>query len=231
MSRVLVVEDDAMLRRAVCATFAAEGFEVTEAVRGAEALAGVSERAPDLVVLDLHLPGIDGLTTLRHLRAFSTVPVLVLTVRDTLGDKVTALDLGADDYMVKPFEPEELLARARAHMRRTARAETPPATIVVGALEIDSARGLVTWEGRPVALTPTEFRVLDTLLEHRGRLVRHEDLIESVWGHHHRPGIDNVRGFVLRLRRKLHDDTARPRLIVSEPGLGYRLIDDPATLD
>jgi two-component system KDP operon response regulator KdpE len=150
--------------------------------------------------------------------------VLVLTVQDTLRDKVTALDLGADDYMVKPFEPEELLARARAQLRRTVRSEPAPAVITIGSLVVDSAKGLVTWDGAQVSLTPTEFRVLDTLLEHRGRLVRHEELLDAVWGQHRRPGIDNLRVFVLRLRRKLHDDTARPYLIVSEPGLGYRWI-------
>jgi two-component system KDP operon response regulator KdpE len=157
---------------------------------------------------------------------------VVLTVRDSLKDKVAALESGADDYVLKPFEPEELLARARAHLRRSGSDATPQASLVrSGALAIDLARRLVTWEGEPVQLTPTELRLLEVLLAHRGRLVTREQLLAEVWGS--RPDTDSarLRVFVLHLRRKLHDDAARPRLILTEPGLGYRWIGENEEFD
>ncbi len=224
MSVVLLVEDDKLLRRALRASFRGWGFDVQEAERGEEALSLVSDEAPDLVVLDLSLPGIDGLETLRHLRTFTSVPVIVLTVRDSLNDKVSALESGADDYLVKPFEPDELLARARAHLRRITTPEHRAALVRSGDLEIDLTRQRVTWAGEPVALTPTELRLLEVLLAHRGRLVTREQLLEQVWGSTQRSDHGRLRVFVLHLRRKLHDDAARPRLIFTEPGLGYRWI-------
>jgi two-component system KDP operon response regulator KdpE len=224
VSVVLLVEDDKLLRRALRASFRMWSFDVQEAQSGEEALSMVSSGAPDLVLLDLSLPGIDGLETLRHLRTFTTVPVIVLSVRDTLRDKISALESGADDYVVKPFEPDELLARARAHLRRAGTAEAQPAVVRSGDLEIDLARRLVTWQGEPVALTPTELRLLEVLLTHRGKLVTREQLLQDVWGSGQRTDNGRLRVFVLHLRRKLHDDAARPRLIFTEPGLGYRWI-------
>jgi two-component system KDP operon response regulator KdpE len=225
MSAVLLIEDDRLLRRTVRASLHSWDFDVLEAESGEEALTMLSTGRPDLVILDLSLPGIDGIETLRHLRSFTPVPVLVLTVRDGLNDKVTALEAGADDYMVKPFEPEELLARARAHLRRSqSPAAHQPAVVRSGRLEIDLARSLVTWDGEPVALTPTELRLLDVLLAHRGKLVTREKLLQAVWGSRRHSDLTRLRVFVLHLRRKLHDDAARPRLIFTEPGLGYRWI-------
>jgi two-component system KDP operon response regulator KdpE len=192
-------------------------------------LSVVSEAPPDVVVLDLSLPGIDGLETLRHLRSFTDVPVVVLTVRDALGDKVSALESGADDYVLKPFEPEELLARTRAHLRR-ATPSAHAAVVHAGDLVIDLAGRRVTWRDEPVLLTPTELRLLETLLAHRGRLVTREQLLATVWGSRQLSDRGRLRVFMVHLRRKLHDDAARPRLIATEPGLGYRWIGDDESL-
>jgi two-component system KDP operon response regulator KdpE len=226
MSVVLLVEDDKVLRRALRASLRAWTFDVLEAETGEEALTLVANGGPDLVILDLTLPGIDGFETLRHLRSFTSVPVLVLSVRDALRDKVAALELGADDYMIKPFELEELLARTRAHLRRSRGAEPQPPVVRSGPLEIDLVRSQVTWDGEPIALTPTELRLLEVLLADRGKLVTHEKLLETVWGSRSRSDQGRLRVFVLHLRRKLHDDAARPHLIFTEPGLGYRWIAD-----
>jgi len=230
MSTVLLVEDDQTLRRVMRAQFRAWDFDVTEAGSGEEALGVLSESPPDLVVLDLGLPGIDGIETIRYLRTFSTVPVLVLTVRDGLADKIAALESGADDYVLKPFEPEELRARARAHLRRT-QANTLPHALRIGELEIDLRHQVVTWQGDRVQLTRTEHRLLDVLLARRGQLVTHDDIVEAVWSTTSGAEAGRLRVLVVHLRRKLHDDAARPHLILTEPGLGYRWIGDPEFLD
>jgi two-component system KDP operon response regulator KdpE len=230
MSAVLLVEDDRTLRRALRASFRNWDFEVAEAGSGEEALSMVSAGPPDVVVLDLALPGIDGIETLRHLRTFSDVPVVVLTVRDTLNDKVKALESGADDYVLKPFAPEELLARTRAHLRRATN-NSRPAHVRAGDLEIDLVARRVKWQGELVTLTPTELRLLEVLLANRGRLVTREQLLETVWGSRQASDRARVRVFMVHLRRKLHDDAARPRLILTEPGLGYRWIGEGEVLD
>ena len=230
MSTVLLVEDDQTLRRVMRAQFRAWDFDVTEAGSGEEALGVLSESPPDLVVLDLGLPGIDGIETIRYVRTFSTVPVLVLTVRDALADKIAALESGADDYVLKPFEPEELRARARAHLRRT-QANTLPHALRIGELEIDLRHQVVTWQGDRVQLTRTEHRLLDVLLARRGKLVTHDDIVEAVWGTTSGAEAGRLRVLVVHLRRKLHDDAARPHLILTEPGLGYRWIGDTEFLD
>ncbi|HEU5308773.1 MAG TPA: response regulator transcription factor [Acidimicrobiia bacterium] len=231
MNAVLLVEDDRTLRRALRASFRNWKFDVTEAGSGEEALSLASGVALDLVVLDLTLPGIDGLETLRHLRTFSDVPVVVLTVRDSLRDKVAALDSGADDYVVKPFEPDELLARSRAHLRRASAEGIRSSTVRAGDVVIDMARRRVTWRGEPVPLTPTELRLLEVLLQHRGRLVTREQLLRAVWGSQAPSDRGRIRAFMVHLRRKLHDDAARPRVILTEPGIGYRWIGDDEELD
>jgi two-component system KDP operon response regulator KdpE len=230
MSTVLLVEDDRTLRGVMRAQFRAWDFDVTEAGSGEEALSVVSETPPDLVVLDLGLPGIDGIETIRYLRTFSSVPVLVLTVRDALTDKIEALECGADDYVLKPFEPEELLARTRAHLRRS-KASTHAALLRDGELEIDLGRQLVTWAGERVQLTRTEQRLLEVLLANRGKLVSRDQLFAEVWGTRTPSDHGRLRVVVLHLRRKLHDDAARPRLILTEPGLGYRWIGEGEDLD
>ena len=231
MSAVLLVEDDRTLRRALRATFRNWDFDVAEAESGEEALSIASDAPPDLVVLDLTLPGIDGLETLRHLRTFSDVPVVVLTVRDGLRDKVAALESGADDYVLKPFEPEELLARSRAHLRRATPDPSRAAVVRAGDVVVDLVARQVTWRDEPVQLTPTELRMLEVLLTNRGKLVTREQLLEAVWGSRAPSDRGRVRVFMVHLRRKLHDDAARPRLILTEPGIGYRWIGDGEELD
>jgi two-component system KDP operon response regulator KdpE len=231
MSLVLLTEDDRMLRGTLGASLRAWNFDVLEAASGEEALTMVAGDRPDLVILDLGLPGIDGFETLRHLRSFTYAPVVVLSVRDTLRDKVAALDAGADDFVVKPFEPDELHARLRAQLRRVRTDDPPPPLLHYGPLEIDLARASVTLDGEGVTLTPTEFRMLDVLIGHRGRLVTHAALLESVWRTRPASALPRVRTFVQQLRRKLGDDGARPRLILTEVGLGYRWIGDDEDLD
>ncbi len=224
MSVVLLVEDDTQLRRMLRASFRAHAFDTIEAATGEEALTIVANERPDLVVLDLGLPGIDGIETLRHFRAFSEAPVVVLTVRDRLRDKIAALESGADDYVLKPFETEELLARVRAHLRRSSRQQPPAPVVRTGDLEIDLGRRRVTREGEPVQLTPTEYRLMEVLVANRGKLLMRDELLAAVWGSHLPSDRGRLRVAMVHLRRKLHDDAARPRLIFTEPGLGYRWI-------
>jgi two-component system KDP operon response regulator KdpE len=224
VSVVLLVEDDQLLRSVLRASLHAWQFDVLESDTGEDALTLVANGAPDLVILDVNLPGIDGIETLRHLRSFTDVPVLVLTVRDGLQDKITALESGADDYMVKPFESEELRARTRAHLRRSRSVALQPAIVKSGRLEIDLAHTVVTWDGVPVALTPTELRLLEVLLANRGKLVTRERLLEAIWTTRLRSKRGNLRVTVLNLRRKLRDDAAKPELLLTEPGLRYRWI-------
>ncbi len=224
MSTVLLVEDDTRLRRALRAMFRTDSFSVIEAPSGEDALTLAANERPDLVVLDLGLPGIDGLETLRVLRSFSTVPIVVLTVRDDLRDKITALETGADDYVVKPFEPGELLARARAHLRRASSEAEQAAGLPLGPLTGDLVRRQVALGGEPVMLTPTEHRLLEVLVANRGRLLTREELRARVWGPDRSPDHVRLRVAVVSLRRKLRDDAANPHLISTEPGLGYRWI-------
>ena len=222
MITVLLVEDDTRLRRSLRATFRTADFAVLETPTGEDALALVAAERPDLVVLDLRLPGLSGLETLQHVRSFSRVPVIALTVVDSLVDKVAVLSAGADDYVTKPFEPEELMARVRALLRRSTTGEYEESSVRIGLLEIDLVRRVVTWSGEAIALTPTELRLLEALLANRGRLVTREELIRSVWGEAAALNYSPLRVAMLNLRRKLHDDAANPRLIYTEVGLGYR---------
>ena len=224
MSTVLLIEDDLALRSILHLSLRVASFDVLEATSGEEALVTLVKAQPDLVVLDVQLPGIDGLETLRRLRAFSDVPVVVSTVRDGLHDKVSMFDAGADDYVVKPFEPDELLARVRANLRRTTPSQPPPALVYGKHLRIDLAHHRVTWSGEPVRLSALEIRLLETLVTNRGRLLSHDELLDAVWGERPAEGNTRLRVAIVHLRRKLHDKAALPRLILTEPGLGYRWI-------
>jgi two-component system, OmpR family, KDP operon response regulator KdpE len=221
MTRLLVVEDDAPLRGALGTTFRARGFEVVEAESGEEGLRAHTAQRPDAVVLDLSLPGIDGMHVLREIRMRSQIPVVVLTVRDLRDDKIAALDAGADDYVTKPFDTEELLARIRAALRRNQPAPAPTGVLRVDGLEIDLERRRVLLDGEPVRLTRTELRILEVLASNPGQLVTYE-LLASRLPSKTEPEVAVLRVHVGNLRRKLHDDAARPRLILTEPGLGYR---------
>jgi two-component system KDP operon response regulator KdpE len=225
-SRVLVVDDDAQILRAVRTGLQARGYEVTTAGNGETALDRLATESVDLVVLDLTLPGIDGHEVIRRLRAFSEIPVLVLSVRESQDDKIVALDAGADDYVTKPFAIGELLARMRALERRS-HAGPPDAVLRFGDLEVDLARQLVRQEGRTVQLTGTEYRLLEAFVTHPGKLLTHRWLLSRVWGPGYAKETHYVRIYVRQLRQKLGDDVSRPRYIVTESGLGYRWRPEP----
>jgi two-component system, OmpR family, KDP operon response regulator KdpE len=226
VSRVLVVDDDHQIREALRRGLQARGYDVLAAGNGETALDTLAGASVDVVVLDLGLPGIDGHEVIRRLRTFSDVPVVVLSVRESQSEKVTALDAGADDYVVKPFGMDELLARMRAALRR-ARPEEARPTIRFSELEIDLARHLVHLGGQPVHLTPTEYRLLEALATNAGKLLTHSWLLRRVWGPSYDRESHYVRVYVQQLRQKLRDDPGRPRYIITEPGLGYRWKPEP----
>jgi two-component system, OmpR family, KDP operon response regulator KdpE len=219
--RILVVDDEEQIRRALQRALAARGYQVEVAVDGEDALSTFGALTPDVVVLDLNLPGIDGLEVTRRLRSWSQVPILVLSVREDEADKVAALDLGADDYLTKPFGVPELLARVRALLRRT---ESPAAAtrFEVDGTEIDLSTRTVRRGGAAVHLTRTEWSLLETLVGSPGKLLTHTWLLERVWGQGYDGDVEVLRVFVSQLRRKIEPDPAHPTLIVTEPGVGYR---------
>jgi two-component system KDP operon response regulator KdpE len=224
--RILVVDDDPQILRAVRTSLRGRGYEVATAGNGETALDAAGSSAFDLVILDLSLPGIDGHEVIRRLRAFTDVPILVLSVRDAQQDKIEALDAGADDYVTKPFSMGELLARMRAVERR-AHPEPPAPRLRFGELEVDLSRRLVTLGGTDVRLTPTELRLLEAFVTNPGKLLTHRWLLTKVWGPGYLAETHYVRIYVRALRRKLSDDPSRPRFVVTEPGLGYRWRPDP----
>ena len=225
MTRVLVVDDDAALARALAINLKARGYDVAVAHTGREALEGLAKVHPDVVILDLGLPDLDGIDVLHGVRGWNDVPVVVLSARTTSDEKVDALDAGADDYVTKPFEMNELLARIRAAARRGATGARGDAGTVVEAehVVIDLAAGVVTRDGDQVRLTPTEYHLLEVLARNAGRLVPQVQLLREVWGPAYEKETHYLRVYVAQLRRKLERDPANPELIVTEPGLGYRL--------
>jgi two-component system KDP operon response regulator KdpE len=225
--RVLVVDDEQSIRRAVGRALAARGYEVQLASDGEEALTAAAAFQPDLVVLDLNLPALDGLEVCRQLRGWSPVPILVLSVREDEPDKVAALDLGADDYLTKPFGIDELMARVRALLRR-AQGAPRPARFRTDGLQIDLDARRVTRAGAEVHLTKTEWALLAELCQHPGKLLTHRWLLERVWGPGYAADVDVLRVFVSQLRKKLEQDPARPKLITTDPGIGYRWLLRPA---
>jgi two-component system, OmpR family, KDP operon response regulator KdpE len=223
---VLVVDDDAQILRALRTSLKARGYEVRTAPNGETALAILAQESLDLVVLDLGLPGIDGHEVIRQVRAWSDVPIIVLSVRENQDQKVAALDSGADDFVTKPFAMEELLARMRAVGRR-ATTEPPLAVHRFGELELDLAREAVKIEGELLHLTPTEYRLLEAMATHPGKLLTHAWLLQKVWGPSYAKESHYLRVYIRQLRRKLGDDPGRPRFIVTESGLGYRWKPEP----
>ena len=224
MTRLLVVDDDAALVRALTINLRARGYEVAAAGTGREALDLVARFRPEVVLLDLGLPDLDGIEVLHGIRGWNDVPVLVLSARSTSDEKVDALDAGADDYVTKPFEMGELLARLRAAVRRGTRgqgADLP--TVQTAAFTVDLGSGVVTRAGTQVRLTPTEYHLLEVLARHVGRLVPQQQLLREVWGPGYERETHYLRVYVAQLRRKLEDDPSSPRHLVTEPGLGYRL--------
>ncbi|MCX5661641.1 MAG: response regulator [Planctomycetota bacterium] len=222
---ILLIEDDPQIRRFLRPTLAAQGYRLVEATTGNEGLTQAATQPPDVVILDLGLPDIDGLEVTRRLRDWTAVPIVVLSARGQERDKVAALDLGADDYLTKPFGVPELLARLRAALRRSAAraAREPEAVFAVGDLRVDLSARLVSVAGAEVHLTPTEYRVLTTLVRHAGKVATHSFLLKEVWGPPHVQETHYLRVFMAGLRRKLEKDPAQPRYLLTEQGVGYRL--------
>jgi len=221
VSRVLVVDDEPQILRALGINLRARGYEVDLAPDGERALDVAARHHPDVVVLDLGLPGIDGVDVIRGLRGWSQVPIVVLSVRDAEGDKVAALDAGADDYVTKPFGMDELLARLRAALRRTTPAEEE-ALVETEDFTIDLAAKKVRRNGEEVRLTPTEWNLVEVLVRNRGRLVAQTQLLQEVWGPQYHDETNYLRVFMAQVRRKLEPEPAQPRYFITEPGMGYR---------
>ncbi|MCU1716957.1 response regulator [Pseudomonas sp. 5P_3.1_Bac2] len=223
---ILVIDDELQIRKFLRISLSAQGYKVLEAANGQDGLAQAALAKPDLVVLDLGLPDLDGQTVLRELRVWSQVPVLVLSVRASEGEKVLALDGGANDYVTKPFGIQEFLARVRVLLRLpSTAAQTQTATVTSGALAVDFAYRRVSLDGQPISLTPKEYAVLAQLAEHLGRVVTQRQLLLDIWGPSHGDDSHYLRVVVGHLRQKLKDDPTAPRYILTEPGVGYRLVE------
>ena len=222
MSRVLVVDDEPQIRRALATNLRARGYEVDLAPTGEEALRLAAAHRPDVVVLDLGLPGIDGLEVVAGLRGWTEVPIIVLSVRDAESDKVAALDAGADDFVTKPFGMDELLARLRAAVRRSAPPAEEAAAVVTEHLEIDLAARRIHCDGEEVRLTPTEWHLVEVLVRHAGRLVGQRQLLQEVWGPEYERETNYLRVYLARIRRKLEVDPSAPAHFLTEAGVGYR---------
>jgi two-component system KDP operon response regulator KdpE len=222
MTRVLVVDDEVGLARALAINLKVHGYDVETASGGAAALAAAAARPPDLVILDLGLPDIDGVDVVRGLRGWLTAPVLVLSARHTQEEKVAALDAGADDYVTKPFGMGELLARVRAALRRATPGEAGHPVVEAGTFTVDLSAHRVTSASGEVRLTPTEWHLLEVLVRHPGQLVTQRQLLAEVWGPGYSTESNYLRVYVSQLRRKLEADPTKPRHIITEPGVGYR---------
>jgi two-component system KDP operon response regulator KdpE len=218
----LVIDDEIQMRRLLRVALEAAGYAVHEATTGQEGLQAVAYRRPDIVLLDLGLPDMDGLAALRRLREWSEVPVVILTVRDSDADKVAALDGGADDYVTKPFSTPELLARLRAAQRRARPAEES-AVFSQGGLTVDLVARTVQRDGKEVKLTATEWSLLALLVRHAGRILTHRQILREVWGPKAEEHREYLRVYFTHLRKKIERDPAKPGLIINEPGVGYRL--------
>jgi len=222
--RVLVVDDEPQIRRSLRVALRANGYAVDEAATGEAALDQAASQPPELVILDLGLPDIDGVEVCRRLREWTQLPVIVLSAHGDEEAKVRALDEGADDYVTKPFSVPELLARMRVALRHAAlAADRTGRVLCAGDVKIDLARRLVTRAGSDVHLTPTEYGLLRYLAEHAGRVVTHGQLLRSAFGSGYEDATGNLRVYVASLRKKLEADPGQPRVIVTEPGVGYRL--------
>ncbi len=218
---ILVVDDEPQIRRVMRTTLSAAGYVIVEAHRGEEALDKIRSERADLVLLDVNMPGLGGLEVCREIRRVSDVPIIMLTVRNTEKDKVLALDAGADDYVVKPFAVQELLARIRAALRRATPPEAVP-SFVSEELSVDFEKRAVTVQGRPVRLTPKEFDLLRLLVANQGKALRHRRLLQAVWGPDYGEETEYLRVFINQLRKKIEPDPRHPRYIHTDPWVGYR---------
>ena len=222
---VVLIEDEPQIRKFLRATLAGQSYRLFEATTGADGVVEVGSRQPDVVIVDLGLPDMDGLDVIRRVREWTDVPVIVLSARGQERDKVVALDAGADDYVSKPFGAGELLARIRVALRRTAGAshEADDAVFKVGELRVDLLHRQVLVNGKEIHLTPIEYKLLTMLVRHAGKVVTHQQLLREVWGPAHTEQAHYARVYMAHLRHKLESEPARPRYLLTEPGVGYRL--------
>jgi two-component system KDP operon response regulator KdpE len=220
---ILVVDDEPQIRRFLRTSLAAHGYGVLEAANGADALRLASAERPDLMVLDLGLPDTDGLEVLRGLREWSHMPIFILSVRQAEAEKVKALEAGADDYVTKPFGTAEFVARVKSALRRRVQASPGEPVFVVGGLQFDLARRVVTLDGAEIHLSPKQYRLLQMLVQNAGKVVTHEQLLREIWGADHTEDVQYLRVFVRKIRNKIEADPARPRYLLTELGVGYRL--------
>lgn len=224
---IIVIEDEAQIRRFLRTTLASEGYQVIEAETGKQGLTEAATRKPDLIILDLGLPDTDGVEVVKGLREWSSVPIIILSARSQEGDKISALDAGADDYLVKPFGVGELLARIRVALRHVSSAlNSEEGSFTVGGLVVDMIHRKVTVNGAEVHLTPIEYRLLTVLVKHAGKVLTHRLLLNEVWGPNYVERAHYLRIYMGNLRHKLEKDPARPRFLLTEVGVGYRLAVD-----
>ncbi len=223
--RVLIVDDEQSIRRFLRVTLTSQAYRVIEAASGQEALSNATTQKPDIVILDLGLPDIEGVEVTRLLRQWTQIPIIILSVRGSEEDKIAALDAGADDYLTKPFGVGELLARLRAALRRAAQTTSEP-VFTSGSLKVDLSRRLVTISGHEVQLTPTEYELLRVLVNHAGKVLTHHHLLHEVWGAEYGEEFHMLHVNISNLRRKIEPDPTRPQFIITEPGVGYRLRTD-----
>lgn len=224
---ILVVDDEARMRRFICMNMELEGFQIIEADNGIDALEQIRQHTPDLVIMDVMMPQMDGFETLGLLREISTVPVILLTVKDEEEDKIEGLGLGADDYITKPFSPRELVSRVEAVLRRAEWPAPPPRTVlrIDDRLSVDFNRHQVIVDGERIDLRPTEYRLLYTLIQNASWVVPHETLLAKVWGYEYRDETHYLRLYINYLRKKIEKDPANPQYIMTERGVGYRFVD------
>ncbi len=221
--QVLVVDDEVQIRRFLKISLEGSGYAVHEAGTGQEGLFIAAKARPDLLILDLGLPDLDGIEVLKQLREWTQIPVIILSVRDADQEKVAALDAGADDYLTKPFSTDELMARLRVALRHAQPAPDLP-IFSAGALQVDLTRRLVTVDGEPIKLTPTEYALLRLMIQHAGRVLTHRQILKEVWGPAYVEETHYLRVYFAQLRQKLEQNPALPQLLITEPGVGYRLV-------
>lgn len=221
-NRLLIIDDEAPIRKFLRVSLSAHGFDIEEAATGYEGISQTARCHPDLVLLDLGLPDVDGKKVIAGLREWTQVPIIVLSVRGQEEEKIAALDAGADDYVTKPFSSGELLARIRVSLRRSLTEENEP-VISCGELVVDLHARKVTKRGQEIKLTPNEYEMLKTLIKHAGRVLTHKQILNAVWGNQYGNDTQYVRVYIGQLRRKIEDDSARPQYILTESGVGYRL--------
>jgi two-component system KDP operon response regulator KdpE len=220
--RILVADDDPQIRRVMRVTLTGQGYEVDDVKNGEAALAKLRDERFDLVLLDMNMPGLGGLETCREMRAQSEIAIIMLTVRDSESDKVDALDAGADDYVTKPYNAPELLARIRAGLRRTPWAQGPTGSLTLGAVEVNFDTRQVMARGRNVRLTPKEFELLRYFVTHANKVLSHRELLQAVWGPDYGDQVDYLRVFVNQLRKKIEPKPSAPVYLLTEPWVGYR---------